>query len=154
MSFGEHDAPPRKQRVAELVAVRIKGDAYSEMIRFLVVGVMSNALLFLNFIALTEFGMEHKAAMTAIFSLGVAQTFLANKIWTFRHSGSTGSTFIRYALSYAMAYCINFGALYIYVDLFEYSYHLVQGVMIFVVAGLLFLLQRYWIFKTGLQRNL
>ena len=142
-----HDALSTQPRVGELMAKKTKGDTYPDMIRFLVVGVTSNVLLFLAFIALTEFGMEHKVAMTAIFCLGVAQTFLANKIWTFRHSGSTGSTFVRYVLSYAVAYCINFCALYIYVDLFEYSHHLVQGVMIFVVAGLLFLSQRYWIFK-------
>ena len=40
----------------------------SELTRFGITGVVSNAVLFLGYVLLTELGMGHKTAMTALYS--------------------------------------------------------------------------------------
>ena len=45
-----------------------------------------------------------------------------------------------------MGYVFNLAVLLVAVDLAGFPHQIVQGVMIFVVAMMIFLLQRYWVF--------
>lgn len=120
-----------------------------QLVRFVIVGVASNAILYLLYLAATSIGIGHKAAMTALFALGIVQTFFFNKNWSFQHSGSNGSTFIRYIGAYCAAYGINFAAMVIFVDRYHISDRLVQAVMIVVVAAFMFVAQRLWVFPAS-----
>lgn len=91
--------------------------------------------------------MGHKLAMTLIYVTGVCLTFLVNKNWTFSHQGRYREAFAGYGLIYLLGYVINFGALYLFVDILGYRHEWVQGVMILAIAALMFLLQRYFVFK-------
>lgn len=117
-----------------------------QFLRFGVVGLVSNALLFLVYLALTELGIGHKAAMSAVYLLGVVQTFVFNKKWSFRHSGGVSGAFIRYLIAYGLGYLVNLAVLVVLVDSFRFPHQIVQGIMILVLAVLLFLAQKYWVF--------
>lgn len=120
-----------------------------QLARFVIVGVASNTVLYLLYLVATSAGIGHKTAMTVLFSLGIVQTFFFNKNWSFRHSGSNGSTFIRYIGAYCAAYGINFAAMVIFVDRYHISDRLVQAVMIVVVAAFMFVAQRLWVFPVS-----
>lgn len=120
--------------------------AYWQLARYGAVGLASNAVLYAGYLALTWGGVGHKLAMTILYGAGVLQTFVVNRRWTFQHTGRSGAAFWRYTASYAMGYVLNLAALYVFVDLYGSRHELVQGTMVFVLAGLLFLLQRYWVF--------
>ena len=121
-----------------------------QLARFVVVGVISNAVLYLLYLAATSLGgIGHKAAMTALFALGIVQTFFFNKNWSFQHNGPSGLTFIRYIGAYCAAYGINFAAMVIFVDRYHISDRLVQAVMIVVVAAFMFVAQRLWVFPAS-----
>ncbi len=94
-------------------------------------------------------GMGYKTAMTLLYAVGVAQTFIFNKRWSFRHQGPTSSAFRRYMIAYGTGYVVNYFALWFFVDKLEIPHQWVQGVVIFVLAGTLFFMQRYWVFPTG-----
>ena len=64
--------------------------------------------------------------------------FYFNKKWTFRHNGYMSKTFFRYLIIYGVGYCINLGALIIFVDQIGYPRQWVQGVIIPVVALFIF----------------
>ncbi len=119
-----------------------------QLIRYGIVGVASNAVGYLIYLAITAAGMEHKLAMTLLYAVGVAQTFIFNKRWSFRHAGAHGTAFVRYCAAYAVGYFINLAALFILVDRLGYAHQLVQGVMIFVLAAMLFILQKFWVFRS------
>ena len=114
--------------------------------RYAVVGLASNLALYLAFISLTYLGIGHKFAMTLVYATGVFLTFIFNKNWTFGHKRHISSTFIRYVSIYAIGYLLNLGGLYFWVDKLGYSYKLVQGILIVLIAALLFLLQKYFVF--------
>lgn len=118
-----------------------------QFIRYATVGLASNIVLYLAYLALTTAGVESKLAMTLLYVLGVVQTFAFNKRWSFRHGGLRGPAFVRYCASYALGYLINLGVLLVLVDRLGYPHQVVQGVVILALAILLFLLQKYWVFR-------
>lgn len=122
-------------------------EAASQFIRYAIVGLASNGVLYLLYLLITSFGIGPKTAMTILYAIGVAQTFYFNRNWSFKHDGKTSPALLRYIATYAFGYVLNFFVLLILVDNLSWPHQWVQGVMIFVLAALLFILQRYWVFR-------
>ena len=120
-----------------------------QFLRFALVGLASNALLYLGYLILTGGGVGHKSAMTLLYALGVAQTFLFNRNWSFRHPGSVQCAFARYVACYAVGYLLNLFVLYLAVDRFGLPHQIIQGIMIVTLAVMLFLVQKYWVFPAS-----
>ena len=118
----------------------------TQFLRYAIVGLGSNLLLYLAYLLLTTLGMGYKSAMTLLYAMGVAQTFLFNSSWSFRHQGALHGAFVRYIASYAFGYILNFTILWLAVDRLGQPHQIVQGVMVLTLAVLLFLLQKYWVF--------
>ena len=117
-----------------------------QLFRYAIVGQLSNVLLYGAYILLTRISVEPKLAMTLVYVAGVVQTFIFNKNWSFRHRGMYGPAFARYCTAYGLGYAINFLAFLWMVDRLKYPHQLVQAVMIVVVAAILFIVQKYWVF--------
>ncbi len=117
--------------------------------RYGVVGLLSNAAGFLLYVTLTAAGMGPKMAMSLLYAVGVVQTFVFNQRWSFRHRGSMGPAFARYCGAYALGYAVNLAALCGLVDGLEFPHQIVQGLMILVLAFMLFLLQKFWVFRAA-----
>lgn len=115
--------------------------------RYAAVGVVSNLVLYGLYLAITQWGMPSKLAMTLIYAAGVVQTFVFNKHWSFRSAGASGPQFRRYVLSHAAGYLFNLGALFALVDGLGWAHQLAQGILILATAMLLFLLQKFWVFR-------
>jgi len=127
-----------------------------QALRYGVVGLASNLLLYLLYLAFTLTGLEPKTAMTLAYGIGVAQTFLLNRSWTFTHRGRLRDSSIRFLLAYSLGYLLNLGILFALVDGAGLPHQPVQAGAILCVAALLFLLQRYWVFqqpKSGHQHR-
>ncbi len=120
---------------------------HRQFVRYAIVGLSSNAVLYLIYLVVTSFGIGHKTAMTLLYPVGILQTFLINRRWTFNHTGRVPVSFFRYVVSYVIGYLINLAALYVLVDAFGLPHQAVQGVLIFVVAGAIFMLQKFWVFS-------
>lgn len=118
----------------------------NQLVRYGIVGVASNGLIYVLYLFITWLGVEPKLAMTSLYLLGVGQSFVFNRKWSFQFFGSTSAALVRYVIAYAVGYGINLVALMVCVDQLDMPHQPVQAVMIVVVAGLLFLAQRYWVF--------
>ena len=118
-----------------------------QFIKYVVIGLASNGILYFAYLGLTAYGLGHKTAMTLLYMLGVLQTFFFNKKWTFSHHGAVSRTLIRYIISYAFGYIFNLAALYYFVDRLLFPHQIIQGVMIILNAMMLFILQKFWVFK-------
>ena len=119
----------------------------NQFTRYLIVGLASNFIIYFAYIIITYVGIGPKLAMTLLYGVGVVQTFVLNKKWSFRFEGAVTPALVRYVTVYAVGYVINFFALMLLVDRAKLPHQLVQGVMIFVVAMMLFVAQRYWVFR-------
>jgi putative flippase GtrA len=114
--------------------------------RYAVVGFASNALLYLGYLGLAAQRVGPKLAMTFMYVIGVALTFAFNKHWTFGNHSKGSHVFFRYCLVYGAGYALNFVALLGLVDRLHFPHEVVQGLLILVVAAILFLLQKFWVF--------
>ena len=50
-----------------------------QFIKYVVIGLISNGILYFAYLGLTKYGMGHKTAMTLLYIIGVLQTFIFNK---------------------------------------------------------------------------
>lgn len=117
-----------------------------EFVRYTIVGIVSNGLLYLGYLLLTWFGLGHKLTMTLIFGIGVLQTFHANRAWSFRSANASGRSLARYVFVSAIAYIINWFGLWVFVDRLGYPHQGVQLAMICVVAVFIFANLKWWVF--------
>lgn len=122
---------------------------HQQFIRYVVVGLTSNAVIYLGYLVLTRLGMGPKLAMSLLYAVGVLQTFVFNRKWSFQFDGAVKQALIRYFIAYAAGYVINFVALMLLVDIFGMPHQVIQAMLIIVVAVFLFVAQRYWVFPTS-----
>ncbi len=125
----------------------------AQFTRYVIVGLISNAILYLGYLALTAFGMGHKLAMTLLYVLGVWQTFFFNRSWSFQDSGRKQDAFVKYAAVYGAGYAINWSLLWFFVDELGLPHQVVQGILIFVVAIFIVLLLQFWVFNSSASRK-
>ncbi len=118
-----------------------------QSLRFVIVGLASNLFLYLIYLGLTAMGLGHKSAMTLLYLIGTLQTFIFNKRWTFSHHGNIQNSMLRYLAVYGVCYLINLALLYTFVDRLGWSHARIQGFAILTIAILLFLAQKYWVFR-------
>jgi putative flippase GtrA len=121
--------------------------APGELVRFGAVGLLSNAALYLFYLAATGLGLGHKLAMTAAWCVGVLQGFFLNRAWTFRSRAATPAALGRYWTAYLAGYALNLGLLFALVDRAGLPHQAVQGALIVLIAPLLFLAQKFWVFR-------
>lgn len=138
--------PATRRSGCPVIEARTVVPMLAQFMRYGIVGVASNGLLYLGYLGLTWLGVGHKLAMTVLYCVGVMQTFVFNRSWTFRHDGHTGQAFRRYVIAYLLGYGLNFFALLLFVDHLGWPHQVVQGGMILVLACFLFVLQRFWVF--------
>ena len=118
-----------------------------QFLRYAVVGLASNLLLYLAYLGLTQLGVGYKTAMTILYLTGVCLTFAFNRNWTFKHQGHYTRSFIAYVAVYAFGYVLNLAVLFLLVDRLGYPHQWVQGFMILFLAVLLFSLQKLLVFR-------
>lgn len=123
--------------------------AVIQLFRYAVVGLLSNALLYAAYLGLTGLGLDPKFAMTALYLVGIVQTFIFNQRWTFSKLEHDRQAFYRYVLLYAVGYCFNWLMLELLVGHIGWPHQWVMlGLMLFMVA-FFFLGQKFWVFRTG-----
>jgi putative flippase GtrA len=120
---------------------------YGQFIRYVLVGLTSNSVLFLGYLALTSWGITPKIAMSGLYALGLIQTFAFNRGWTFKHEGSKSATSVKYFTSYGFGYLLNLLILTALVDQLGFPHQIVQGGATIALAFMLFGLQKYWVFR-------
>lgn len=123
----------------------LRGTA-TQFLRFALVGLASNLVLYLLYLALTGLGIGIKLAMTLLYVVGVLQSFVFNRRWSFGHLGRRGPAFVRYVAAYGIGYVVNLLGLMLFVDWFGQPHQVVQGLLILTVAVLLFALHKFWVF--------
>ena len=119
---------------------------FQQIWRYAIVGASTNLALYLFYLAITAYGLGHKVSMSLVYALGIALSFVFNRSWTFGHDGRISSAAARYFIAYLAGYLVNLTLLYVFVDRMGFAHQWVQAILIFVVAGLIFLTQKMWVF--------
>lgn len=117
--------------------------------RYIVVGLLSNLVLYLLYLMLIAFGIDYRVAMTLLYLIGMLQTFLCNRSWTFTHHGAMNRSLRRYLVAYGVGYLLNLALLYTLVDVLRWPHSIGLVIVVVTFAPLLFLAQKYWVFGSN-----
>lgn len=117
--------------------------------RYAIVGLVSNLAGYAAYLGITAIGMHEKVAMTLLYVVGVLQTFVFNRSWSFQSHSSVHTTFVRYAWLYALGYVLNVIAMHALVDRAGYPHQAVMAGLIGFMAVFFFVGQRYWVFRAS-----
>jgi putative flippase GtrA len=98
------------------------------------------------YLLITGAGVGHKTTMSMLYVTGIAISFYFNRNWSFRHTGNAGAPLLKAIVSYGLGYLLNLFLLMAGVDHLKLPHQLVQAAAILIVAGLMFLLHKYWVF--------
>jgi putative flippase GtrA len=118
-----------------------------QLIRYGLVGVVSNLIIYFVYLLITYLGVEPKTAMTLVYIIGASIGFIGNRKWTFAHRGDFTSAALRYVLAHLFGYLLNFLILFTFVDRLGYAHQWVQAVAIIIVAGFLFIVFKNFVFR-------
>lgn len=118
-----------------------------QLMRFLIVGTLTNLSLYLVYLVITWLGLDHKLAMTLVYIGGVIMSFSLNRNWTFSHNGHLTSSFLRYSLLYLFGYFLNLTGLFLLVDIAGYPHQVIQLLIAMLLAIFFFVFQRVWVFS-------
>jgi putative flippase GtrA len=118
-----------------------------QFVRFAIIGLLLNGVLYCAYLLLTRGLMGSPAAMTITYCTGVLAGFLLNRRVTFRYRGDNRGALLRYVACYVIGYAINFVTLWWLVQRLGLAHEVVQAGVTLILPVILFSLQRYWVFR-------
>ncbi len=118
-----------------------------QIVRYGVVGVLNNLLGYFIYLAITYFWLDPKIAITLLYPIGATTAYFGHSKYSFSYSGTKKRALWRYVIAHLISYGVNYFMLYFLWEKFNFPHQLVQAAAIFVCAGVLFLLMRYFVFK-------
>lgn len=117
-----------------------------QLIRYGIMGVVSNFAIYFFYLFITYLGIEPKTAMTWVYIIGASIGFVGNRKWTFAHRGDSYGAVLRYVLAHSFGYLLNFLIFFVCVDRLGYAHQWVQAMAIIIVAAFLFVVFKYFVF--------
>ena len=120
--------------------------AFGQLIRYGIVGLVNNSLLYLGYLLIVYSGSGEKLSMTLMYLTGVAIGYIENYKWTFSQRKNRGAL-IRYVQMHVTGYLINFLLLYTLVDTLHYPHQIIQIFAIITVAFFGFFTCKYFVFR-------
>ena len=117
-----------------------------QLVRYGLVGIVTNSLGYIVYLLITYFGVEPKVLITFLYPIGATIGFFGNRQWAFAHKGAVLKSGFRYFVAHFLGYLINLFILLTFADRFGYPHQWVQAGAIFVVAGFLFVVFKYFVF--------
>lgn len=133
-------------KMIEGISQRIRALPIKQLIRFGIVGVISNMVGYVIYLLITYAGVEPKLTVSVLYPIGALLNFVGNKKWTFGSSGSSLKTGFRHVLVFALGYVLNIVMLLVFVDQMGFAHQLVQLAAVFVVALYIFVAMKFFVF--------
>lgn len=106
-----------------------------------------NLVLYAVYLALVSAQMGPKAAMSVVYAAGSGLGYGLHRRWSFGRRDARRRDVLPYLAVNLAGYVLNLGALALFVDGLGLPHQAVQAVMVFAVASLVFVLQKYWVFR-------
>jgi putative flippase GtrA len=124
-----------------------------QLARYGVVGVLNNLLGYLVYLLVTWLWLDPKIVVTLMYPIGAVTGYFGHAKYSFAYGGRTSHSIVRYSIAQLIGYGANIGMLYLFSDRLGYPHQLVQAVAIVAVAGILYLLFRYYVFPNHPQSS-
>lgn len=120
----------------------------TQLVRYGIVGMLNNLLGYLIYLLVTWFWLDPKVAVTFLYPIGALTAYFGHARYSFSYSGRTSHGVLRYVIAHLLGYSVNVLMLYVFSDMLKLPHQIVQAAAIVGVAGILYLLFRYFVFPS------
>lgn len=120
--------------------------ALYQLLRYGLVGLAVNFAGYVVYLLVTWLWLPPKTAITVLYPVGVAIGYFGHARYSFGYGGRTAGGIARFLIAHAVGYCANWTMLHVFSDRLGYPHQAVQATAVFVVAAILFLLFKFFVF--------
>lgn len=131
----------------------LDGSFLRQLFRYGVAGILNNLLGYGVYLLVTFLGVDPKLAVTVLYPLSATAGFFAHFRYSFAYREGYPGAALRYSMAHCLGYGVNVAMLYVFSDVMKLPHQAVQAAAIFVVAGVLFLIFRYFVFPHRDERG-
>lgn len=117
-----------------------------QLFRFGTVSLIVNLSGYPIYLLVTWLWLEPKVALTVLYPIGVLAGYYGHARYSFAYHGAATSGLVRYLVAHALGYGTNLALLYIFTDLLHFPHQIVQAGAVCVVAAVLYLLYKFFVF--------
>lgn len=103
-------------------------------VRFLIVGGINTVVGYAAFALFVSIGLQYLIANTLATVIGVINSYLWNRFFTFKSKGKAMGEIIRFSLVYATSYCISMLFLYLIVGRFGVNVYIAGALNIIITT--------------------
>jgi putative flippase GtrA len=114
--------------------------------RYSVVGLLNNAWGYFLYLFVTWLGMDPRLAVSMFYPVAAVSAYFAHAKYSFNYQMGVTSAKFRFVIAQIIGYLVNVTMLSVLVERFGYPHQIVQAAAIFVIAGVLFFLFRFYVF--------
>ncbi len=118
-----------------------------QFIKYVLAGGIANLIGYGLYLLITWGGLGHKTTMTLLFFVGILISFWLNRNWAFGGVVSAPGVLSRFIAAYLLGFAYNFLLLWLMVDVMGFDHTIIQAIAVATLALLLFMAQKYWIFR-------
>lgn len=119
-----------------------------QFIRYVAVGGITNVSGYLLYLLVTSFGVSPILTISIFYPLYVGIAFYLHKKVSFGHQGQVAASALRYLATYVGCYFLNVAMLAFFSGYLGIAHWLVQAGAVVSIALLLFVVQKYWVFRS------
>ena len=118
-----------------------------QFVKFCIVGILNTALtLGVIFVLMRGFAVNYVLANMIGYVLGLVNSFLWNKTWTFRSTGSLGRESVAFLAVFGVSYAIQLGALVLLKETCNLHVEVAQVVSMVIFSAVNFLGNKFFSF--------
>ncbi len=118
-----------------------------EFVKFALVGLLNTGVDVVIFFALTWLGVMYLAAQVVSYSCGAANSYLLNKLWTFRSCGLSYSEILRFTVVNLASLAISLISLHFFHDTLQMGLPPAKGGATVLALVANFLGNKLWVFR-------
>ena len=120
---------------------------FKQFIKFGAVGILNTVSSWIFYYTLLHFRVHYIIATTIAYVLSSIIGFCLNKVWVFKSKNKTGSSLLKYIVTYGSSYLLNVGLMYCFVDILNISDKLAPILVLFFTIPYNFIFSRLWVFN-------
>lgn len=120
-----------------------------QIFRYGVAGILTNLFGYLVYLLITYLGVDPKIVVAIIYPVSAVTGFFAHFRYSFSYSKGYAGAAARYSIAHCIGFGVNLAMLHVLSDRLGFPHQAVQAAAIFVVAGILFLVFRYFVFPNA-----
>ena len=117
--------------------------------RFIIVGISNTIITLLIIFVLLKFSnLDYKISNLIGYSVGITNSFIWNKMWTFKSNNKVYKEIIPFGVMALISYCVNLGIVIFTTEVLFLNQYLCQILGMFFYTATNYFGNRLWTFKS------